>query len=179
MNLHWVLPSLLTMMVVGPLSAQELPLDTYRINIITKAGNRYQGLLNDVTDSTVSYLTGKNNDVGSVNLADIDRVVLRRSNQKRLVRNSMLLGSLLFGFLTLNGLERNPTQSSTASAITLFWGTGTGTILGGGAGLLLASILHRRIVRPSPDADSQTMFRRQLEPLSIRYQTQFFNPAQR
>jgi hypothetical protein len=167
----------LTLTMADAAAAQTLTVETYRATVITKTGQRYQGLLDEVTDSTLCFIPGTSADDPVVPLSGIGRVVIRRSNRRGTVRSGAVAGSLLFGLLTANGLRQNPTSSPVAYGLTLFFGVGTGAALGAGGGWLLSSAA-RRTIRPNPRADSPDGFRRQLEPFSVRYQTDLFRRIQ-
>ncbi len=160
---------------VGPLTAQKLAVDTYYITVVTKTGDRTQGIFTDVTQSAVVSTPALNSaNVSRIPLETIEKVVLRRTNKRREVRSGAVVGGLSFGALTAVGLQRNPTSSPVTYGVTLLLGASTGAGVGAGVGWLLGN-LSRRTIRPRPDDDGLDAFRRRLEPFSLRYQTDLFN----
>ncbi len=160
------------------ISAQKLALETYHVTVITKAGDRFKGLLEDVTP--IALYCGPGSQFTStrsthvVPLEEIRKVILRRTNKRLAVRAGAAVGALVFGFLTVQGLQRDPTRSLVASGLTLLLAGGTGAAMGAGVGSVLGTIPHR-VVLPRDRENSLDDFRRQLEPFSIRYQNDVFN----
>lgn len=171
----WLVLSGLT---AGKSLAQKLVIEAYRVTVVTKTGERSQGVFDDVTTTTLYHGDGARSGPGTgaraIPLENIQRVVLRRVNKRPSIRAGALVGGIALGLLTAQGLQKNPTRNPIAYGLTLLFGAGTGAVIGAGAGALVGTISHR-VVRPRDRENSLDDFRRQLEPFTVRYQNNVFN----
>ncbi len=166
-HFRWLL--LVVALVSGPLVAQKLTVDPYYISIVSKTGERYDGTLHDVTNNAIFYTPGI-----SVPIETVEKVVLRRINKRLSVRAGAVAGGFLLGILAATGLQKSPTSSSVTYGLTLGFSIAGGAVLGAWGGTLLGN-LRRLVIRPRAGEHGLDSFRNELEPFSIRYQTNLFN----
>ncbi|MBC8151961.1 MAG: hypothetical protein H7Z72_03535 [Bacteroidetes bacterium] len=173
-----VLWLVLSGVTTGTLSAQKLTVETYRVTVVTKTGERSRGIFDDVTPTALYHGAGIRSGPGTgaraIPLEKIRKVVLRRANKRLAIRTGAIVGGVAFGLLTAQGLQKNPTRNPVAYGLTLLFGAGTGAVVGAGAGALVGTISHR-VIRPRDRENSLDDFRRQLEPFTVRYQDDVFN----
>ncbi|GAB2514750.1 hypothetical protein [Spirosoma aerophilum] len=151
----------------GPLLAQQ-PFETvYRIKVVTKSGERYRGLLSDITDSNV-YL-GKSLPGAVIPLSDIQKVVLRRNSKKNALITGASIGGLVTGFAAFQSLKTNQARTLVTYGLTLTFAAASGAA----AGMLVGSgigNLKKIVIRPVAFANPEQSLFRQLEPFTTRYQ---------
>lgn len=164
---------LLTLCAVPFSFAQKLTAEDYHATVVTNRGKRIRGVLNDVTVDNV-YLTDESADPKSIPLDIIRRVIVRRENKRPAVRTGAIIGGLIFGFFTVEGLKKNPTRNPISAGLTLLLSSGTGVAAGAGAGALIGNV-SSRVIRPGTRENQFTDLRRQLEPFSVRYQRDVLN----
>ena len=163
--------ALLLILTLGAVSftfAQKLTAEDYHATVVTRQGKRIRGVLDDVTVDKV-YLTGESATLRIVPLDMIRKVVVRRDNKRPAVRTGAIIGGLVFGFFTVEGLKKNPTSNPISAGLTLLLATGTGAAVGAGAGAIVGNVASR-VVRPGTRDNQLDDLRRQLEPFSVRYQ---------
>lgn len=169
---------LINLVVATPLLAQKPALEIYQIKIITTDGNRDKGILVDVTDSTLYYDPGINYSPNhyprQVPLDIIRKVNLRRNSKRRAVLSGGIIGGLTFGYLTIEGFKKNPTSNGLTAGITVLLASSAGVAAGLIVGSAIGNVAHRTL-RPVNRENGLDDFRRQLEPFSVRYQTNVFN----
>lgn len=147
------------------------------MRVITKGGNRFRGVLNDVTDDYL-YIEPANPKPRQryeyIPLAAVRKVVIRRSNKKAARLTGAILGGLVIGFVANESLKKYPVRSSVSYGVTLT----AAAAAGAGAGLLLGSVMgnaSNRVVRPLDPDNPEITLQRQLEPFSLRYQNEIIN----
>lgn len=133
-----------------PLHAQRETAQVYSVQVITQYGERFRGILYEVTDSLL-YLREDPNALieprGSViPLREVDRVILRKGVKRAPTLQGALIGAVGVGFLAFRSIQRSPLRSPVLTGLTFV----TGVASGAGFGALLGSSLGRsprRVVR--------------------------------
>ncbi len=164
---------LLTFCTVSSVFGQKLVAETYHVRVVTNQGKHIRGILDDVTVDDV-YLTDESTTPKAIPLDIIRKVVIRRDDKRPVIRTGAVIGGLVFGFFTVEGLKRNPTRNPISAGLTLLLASGTGVAIGAGVGALIGNV-SSRVVRPGIRENQLTDLRRQLEPFSVRYQRDVFN----
>lgn len=168
------LASLFILLGVSSLRAQRFSVETYRITVTTGAGERIQGLLEDIDEANLYC------DNTVVPLSAIRKVRLRRLTERSRALNGAIAGGLVVAYATIQGLKKNPTRSPVTYGLTLGFATGAGAALGAVVSSLLGHLFHRnlrlKILAVPTDTDA---LRRQLEPFSFRYQSDRLNQMPR
>ncbi len=152
-----------------PLFSQKLAIDAYYVRVITKEGERFRGILEDVDDSYL-YLSTES----QIPLHSIRKVTLRRRNATSVLITGSLVGGLLVGYLAHQSLRKNGTRSAIAHGLTLTFAAAAGAT----GGLLVSSGINsitRKVIRPSDAANAALYLSRQLAPFSIAYQQDLMN----
>lgn len=170
----WLL-LLLSSSLSGRLQAQKLTLDVYRARVVTYTGERYRGLLEDITDSELllSDLHGHRIDE-EIPLRQIRKVVIRRTSKKSAIITGAVVGGLAAGFASYKSLQRNQPSSAINYGITLTFAAAGGAA----AGLVVGSFVNNlsgRSIRPLDRVNPELSLYRQLEPFTVRYQQNIFN----
>lgn len=148
--------------------AQQPAVEPYQVRIVTDAGERYRGVLYDVTNEAV-FLDGDFGDDAAIPLRTVRKAVLLRKNKRTGAVAGAILGGLGIGWLANQSFERSPPRSSIARGVTLTFAIAGGAGFGLVAGSLLGG-LRRRIVRPAAGDIGRQRLAQQLRPFSLRYQ---------
>ncbi|WP_041257615.1 hypothetical protein [Fibrella aestuarina] len=177
----WVVTTGLTGLA-NPLLAQATGPDRYRARVVTTAGRRFHGVLEDV-DSYGVYLrqaTSARNQFdqdGYLPISTIRKVVVVRRQKKRLQVAGAAIGAAALGFVSYEALKKNPPRSDISYGLTLTFsaaaGAAIGYALGSGANALFDQA-NRRVFRPAYPGDSTTLIR-QLQPFCERYRQELFD----
>ena len=150
--------------------AQPLKIATYRVKVITNSGDRFQGILEDITEDDL-YLDHHTEDIPS---ASIRRVTIRRVDKRVALVTGAVIGGLITGYLANESLKSNRTSGVATYGLTLTFAAAGGAAAGLIAGAAIGN-LTSRVVRPlDPNNPGISLFR-QLEPFSVRYQQDFIN----
>jgi hypothetical protein len=154
--------------------AQEPLVEEYRVRIVTKEGNRFRGVLDEVTDSQLYVETRPQHWRRRIPLSAVRKVVIRRENKKTVLITGAVIGALIVGFISNESLRQNPARSPVAYGLTLAFASAGGAT----AGLILSSAIGNvssRVIRPLDPANPEGSLRRQLEPFSVEYQQDLLN----
>jgi hypothetical protein len=139
-SLLWLL--LLWLPVVG---WAQLPTPAPRqVKVVTWSGERYEGLLEAVTDSVTVFTFAERKKLA---FDEIRRVVVYRewTNKRVGALEGAVAGGLGVGFLTGRSLQKSPPRSPVVYGVTLVVGVGAGGLAGGLAGVGLHRLLHRAV----------------------------------
>ena len=126
----------------------QLPTPTpLRIKVVTRAGERYNGLLEAVTDSLTVFTFAERKTLA---FDEIRRVVVYRDWEKKRLGalEGAVVGSVGLGLLTYRSLQKNPPRTPVLYGLTLTVGVGAGGLVGALAGSGVHRLLHR-VVRIS------------------------------
>ena len=152
-----------------PLFSQKLAIDAYYVRVITKEGERFRGILEDVDDSYL-YLSTESR----IPLHSIRKVALRRKNKTSVLITGSLVGGLLVGYLAHQSLQKNGTRSAIAHGLTLTFAAAAGAT----GGLLVSSGINgitHKVVRPPDGTNAELYLARQLTPFSVTFQQNILN----
>ncbi len=150
--------------------SQPLEIALYRVKVTTKSGNRFRGILEDMTENYL-YIDHNTEEIPT----DIIRkVIIRRVNKKVAIITGAITGGLLTGYLANESLKRNQTNSVGAYGLTLTFAAAGGAAAGLVAGSAIGD-LSSRDIRPLDPVNPGISLFRQLEPFSVRYQQDFIN----
>lgn len=153
--------------------AQRPAVKPYRVRVITQTGDRYRGVLYDVTDAGI-FLDGDFGDDAAIPVRTVRKVVVFGHDKRAGLATGAILGGLGIGWLANHSLQRNPPRSSVAYGLTLTLATAGGAGIGSVAGSIISG-LRRRTVRPATGDDRSQRLARQLKPFSLRYQQDVLN----
>ena len=161
--------------LTNTLWAQQPVVALYQVKVKTKTGNRFFGLLEDVTRSYVYVRSDPYEPVNRIPLDDVLKVVIQRQNKKNAVISGAITGGLILGFITNQALQRIPPRSSVTYGLTLTFAAAGGAAAGALVGSTIHNVTTSRTILPPKNDDSSLGLFRQLEPLSARYQQDFIN----
>ncbi|WP_080054863.1 hypothetical protein [Spirosoma aerolatum] len=157
------------------LQAQKLTVDIYRARVITYTGERYRGLLDDLTDTELILSSQHGYRIDEeIPLRQIRKVVIRRTSKKSAIITGSIIGGLAAGFASYKSLQRNQPSSAVNYGITLTFAAAGGAA----AGLVVGSFVNNlasRSIRPLDLSNPELSLYRQLEPFTVRYQQDLFN----
>ncbi|MBN8823825.1 MULTISPECIES: hypothetical protein [unclassified Spirosoma] len=173
--LYFWLVLLISSSVSGTLQAQKLTLDVYRAKVVTYTGERYRGLLEDLTDTELLLSDQHGHRIDEeIPLREIRKVVIRRTSKKSAIITGSIIGGLAAGFASYKSLQRNQPSSAINYGITLTFAAAGGAA----AGLVVGSFVNNlssRSIRPLDLSNPELSLYRQLEPFTVRYQQDLFN----
>lgn len=160
--------------VVGQSPAIEL----YRVKVVTVAGNRLRGILDDVSASEL--LIGDDDHdrrLGeAVSLSSVRKVILKRNSRRKSAIQGAIIGGLVTGYLVVRSSKKNGFRSPVVYGINLVIATGGGVAAGAVLGYGIGPV-SRRVIRPTgrdPDQAVENL-RRQLDPFTYSYQNDVLN----
>lgn len=158
---------------------QPSPIELYQVRVITNKGSRLRGVLEDVSDTYVTL--GKHHgrhSGGRIRLNSVRKIILKRSNRRRLVIRGAVAGGLLTGYLIVRSSEKNGFSSPVLYGINVVMGVAGGAVAGGLLGYGIGP-LSRKVIRPEGRDPEQAAknIRRQLEPFTQRYLDDVLNHA--
>ncbi|WP_020596894.1 hypothetical protein [Spirosoma panaciterrae] len=152
------------------LQAQKLTFDVYRARVITMTGERYRGVLEEVSDTDLRLTSYHGNWIDEeIPLRQIRKVVIRRISKKRAIITGSIIGGLAAGFASYKSLQRNQTSNDINYGITLTFAAAGGAA----AGLVVGSFINNvtgRVIRPLDITNPELSLYRQLEPFTYRHQ---------
>lgn len=158
--------------------AQKRPVETYKARVVTIGGNRFRGVLDDVTDQYL-YLdyegAGRRGLTDRIPLTQIRKVAIRY-NRRRNTLEGTIVGGGLAAFLTIRSSKKNgfrsPVLYSLNLAIAVGGGAGIGALIGRNIGPTSRKTI--RSFGQTPDEAAESL-RRQLEPFTYTYQNDVLN----
>ncbi|GAB3642291.1 hypothetical protein [Spirosoma arcticum] len=159
-------------------AAQKFSVETYKVRIVTQAGNRFSGVLDDVTDQYL-YVEHANpipqNRTARFPLAGIRKVTVRYNRRKSTLEGAIIGGGLA-GFATIRSSKKNGFRSPIVYGLNLAIVVGAGAGIGALIGRKIGPI-SRRMIRPfgqTPNERAESL-RRQLQPFTYEYQNDVLN----
>lgn len=170
---------------IGHSMAQSVVL--YKVKIVTVHGNRFRGILDDVSETHVSI--GHNDQAapwfrhsgGTVALADVRKVIVRKQSRRRPTMHGAIAGGLLTGLTAVLSSHQHGFRSPVLYGLNLVMATAGGAVPGALIGRSIGS-LSQKTIRPrrrsrySEFADDSTeSLRRQLAPFTYSYQSDVLN----
>lgn len=168
-SLYWWIITLLTLWTGFAGHAQPPVVATYQVRVVTIDGDRFRGVLEEVTDSAL-YI----NRTGWVPLHDIRKVAIRRKQKTPALVTGAIVGGLLTGFVSNQSLQRNQPRNAVSYGLTLTFAAAGGAAGGLLAGSLVNSITNK-VIRPPKTVNPERYLFRQLQPYSTRYQQDIIN----
>lgn len=175
-----VLALCLVYLAITRLSAQTLSVELYKVKVVTKAGKRIRGTLDDVSDAVMHI--GNNNlavarsSGSTVSLSDVRKVVIRRQSRRRATITGAIVGGIVTGGVVVQTSRKNPFSSSVLYGINLLLAAGGGAAAGALVGHGVGNTTQR-VIRPlgrNPEVAVENL-RRQLEPFTYSYQNTILN----
>ena len=159
-------------------AAQKFSVETYRVRVVTQGGNRFRGVLNDVTDQHL-YVEHAHpipqNRNAKIPLALIRKVTIRYNRRKSTLEGAIIGGGLA-GFATIRSSKKNGFRSPVVYGLNLAIVVGAGAGIGALIGRNIGPI-SRKTIRPfgpTPDEMAESL-RRQLAPFTFEYQNDVLN----
>ena len=174
-------PVLMAMLILSCLSvtlAQKLAVEEYRVRVVTQGGNRFRGMLDDITDQYlyVEYANSiPHNRSAKIPLTLIRKVTIRYNRRKHTFEGA-LIGGGLAGFFTIRSSNKNGFRSPVVYGLNLAVAVGGGAGIGALIGRKIGPI-SRKTIRPfgrTPDEMAESL-RRQLTPFTYEYQNDVLN----
>lgn len=162
-------------LVMATLAAQPPKVEAYRARVVTQAGKRVRGTLDEITNGYL-YVSSKHTGYQEeeIPLGEIRKVVIHRVNKKSALISGAVIGGLVTGFLSNESLQKSQTSSPITYGLTLTFAAAGGAA----AGLVLGSAignLTSRIIRPRDRINPGLSLFYQLEPFTVRYQQNLIN----
>ena len=176
-----VLTTVLALFV--PVTTVAQSVEVYKVSVVTKAGNRIRGPLDDV--SKTHLYVGYNDPAApwfrrsgdEVALSSIRKVVIRRQSKRRATIQGAIVGGLITGFVVVQSAERSGFRSQVLYGLNLLMGAAGGAAAGALVGHSIGSV-SAKTVRPlkrgSVDDISENL-RRQLDPFTYSHQSDVLN----
>lgn len=152
---------------------QRPAVEPYRVRIVTEAGERYRGVLYDVTDAGI-FLDGDFGDDVAIPSGTVRKVVVLPNDKRAGALTGAILGGLGTGWLANQSFQRSAPRTSVARGVTL----GLSIVGGAAIGLVVGSIiggLRRQTIRPAVSDNRGQRLSQQLKPFSLRYQQDVLN----
>lgn len=167
--------ALLTALLLTPghLAAQDTKPQVYLVRVFTQTGERFRGVLYEVTDSLV-YLRENPNELAEpfglvIPLAEIEKVVMRKDVKRAPALQGALVGGVGVGFLAVRTVLNRPFRSPVISVMSVL----TAVAAGAGTGALVGSAVGRaprRVVRARHGELDAGRLGGQLRPFAYRNQ---------
>ncbi len=180
-----VLVLFLSFTSVSTLLAQSSSVELYRIKVVTVEGERWRGILNDV--SNVDVLIGEDHQASPgfrytesrIPLARIRKIILRRYSRRKSAIQGAILGGLAVGYVVVESTRRSQFRNPALYGLNL----GLAIVGGGAAGALIGHSIGpitRKIIKPTgrDQGDTDENLRRQLLPFTYSYQNDVLNHTQ-
>ncbi|WP_245563737.1 hypothetical protein [Spirosoma luteum] len=155
--------------------AQQPAIAGYHVNVKTRSGNHFSGLLQEVTRSYLYIGNDHDEPESRIPLDDVLKVVIRRQNKKNAVISGAVVGGFILGFITNQSLQRVPPRSLSTYGLILTFAAAGGAAGGALAGSTIHNVTTGRTIRPPNNENASLSLFRQLEPFSAHYQQDFIN----
>ena len=159
-------------------AAQKFSVETYKVRVVTQGGNRFRGVLDDVTDQYL-YVehahSMPHNRSAKIPLTLIRKVTIRYNRRKHTLEGA-LVGGGVAGFFTIRSSKKNGFRSPVVYGLNLAVAVGGGAGIGALIGRKIGPI-SRKTIRPfgrTPDEAAESL-RRQLTPFTYEYQNDVLN----
>ncbi|GAB4055829.1 LSm family protein [Spirosoma litoris] len=153
--------------------AQRYEIGTYKIRVLLDSGERINGVLSGVSESTL-YFEDKRRDIIKIPLTSIRKVKLIDVNNVRSrIITGAILGALAGGYASYQGNNHSPgnSRSPILLGVTIAFGAAGGAGFGALIGKFSASIGRARFTfRSVGDPESVTRLYHLLEPFSETFQ---------
>ncbi|MBO0931063.1 hypothetical protein [Fibrella aquatilis] len=172
---HLNVPLLALLLSLGhaALFAQPVYQESYKIKVILNSGERLYGLIDYLTDSTLTVandterasFSSRGAPWNTVAFTDIKRVIVKRTSKKRSRISGAIVGGLLAGFAEVATSQKNQFRSPSLAIVNTILATGAGALIGMVAGHLVGNT-SRFVIRPA-GSDPETInrsIRLRLEP---------------
>lgn len=158
--------------------AQHYKIGTYKIQILMDSGERLNGILSGVSESTL-YVEDKRHNIIRLPLTTIRKVKLIDVNnvRSRLITGA-ILGGLAGGYASYQGNNRSPgnSRSPVLLGVTLVFGAAGGAGFGALIGKFTSSIGRAHFVfRATGEPESVARLYHLLEPFSETFQKDVIN----
>ncbi|GAB3490991.1 hypothetical protein GCM10027341_03440 [Spirosoma knui] len=163
--------------------AQTSKPESYKIKIVTLEGDRFIGILDDVSQTAISLSNETSNgfryEDGEVPLANVRKLVLRRNSRKKSAIQGGVVGALVLGYTVIQSSKKNGFRSPAVYSLNLGLAMVGGAATGGLLGYRIGPIA-RKVIRPRgrDREEARENLRRQLEPFTYSYQIDVLNRAQ-
>ena len=174
---HLVLTVSLIFSGLALVAAQSI--EIYKVKVVTQEGNRYRGVLKDVTDYYLyldyDEISGRDF-ISRIPLTHIRKVVIRRNNEKDAALTGAIVGGIAVGYLANKSIRKSPPSGPFLYGVLVTFSAAAGATGGAVVGSAFGK-LKSRIVRPfgqTPDQATENL-RRQLEPFTYSYQSDVLN----
>lgn len=159
--------------------AQRYEIGTYKIHILMDSGERMNGFLSGVSESTL-YVEDKRRDLIKIPLSTIRKIKLIDINNVRSrIISGAILGGLATGYASYQGNNRSPgnSRSPILLGVTIIFGAAGGAGFGALIGKYTAGIGRPHFVfRATGEPESVTRLFHLLEPFSETFQKDVINP---
>lgn len=166
---------LLLLTLTLPALSQTIKRPTYRVIVHLKSGARIRGVPYEVKDEGLEFspferIRYDHMDVwrGTVTLAEVKYIVVKRTDKRRPVRNGAIIGGALGAYVAIRGYKRDPFRSPVLGGITVAATIGAIGIAGGVVGSLIGST-SRLTLRPGNRENPAESLESQLRPFTEVY----------